>query len=114
VRLRRLTHIAVDSLAQGLVPLAFSSDGGRLLAEFEGQDQTAAYAVDVRSGRARRVISHGSTVIGAGISSDGGTLLIEEGAFEQPPSHARIATIPFAGGRSKVIVAHGSQASWND
>jgi hypothetical protein len=112
--LRRLTHIAVDSLAQGLVPLAFSSDGGRLLAEFEGQDQTAAYAVEVASGRARRAISHGSTVIGAGISSDGGTLLIEEDAFEQQPSHARIATIPFAGGHSKVLLARGLQASWDE
>ncbi len=110
---RRVTHIAVDVLAQGLVPLAFSANGKRLLAEFEGQDQTAAYAVSVASGRARSVTVRGQSVIGAGISSDGSTLLIEEDAFEQPPSHGRIATIPFAGGRSHVIVAHGSQASWN-
>ncbi len=113
VTLRRLTHIAVDSLAQGLVPLAFSIEGGRLLAEFEGQDQTDAYAVSLASGRARPVTVHGNVVIGAGISTDGSTLLIEEDSFEQPPSHGRIATIPFAGGHSKVIVAHGSQASWN-
>jgi hypothetical protein len=114
VRVRRLTHIAVGALTQGLVPLAFSADGGRLLAELEGEDQSEAYAVNVATGRARPVIARGNAVIGAGISADGSTLLVDEDAFEQPLSHARIATIPFAGGHSTVIVAHGSQASWND
>jgi hypothetical protein len=111
---RRVTHIPVNSLAQGLVPLAFSADGNRLLAEFEGQDQSDAYAVNVLTGRARAVTVHGRAVLGAGISAGGGTLLIEENALFGPPSGARIATIPFAGGRSHVIVAHGSQGSWND
>jgi hypothetical protein len=114
VRVRRLTHIPVAALVQGLVPLAFSADGSRLLAEFEGQDTTGAYTVNVASGRARSVTVHGRSVIGAGISSDGSTLLIDEDSFEQPPSHGRIATIPYAGGHSKVVVAHGSQASWSD
>jgi hypothetical protein len=109
----RLTHIPVGPLVQGLVPLAFSADGSRLLAEFEGQDTTGAYAVTVASGHARSVTVHGQAVIGAGISSDGSTLLLDEGSFMQPPSHGRIVTVPFAGGRPKVLVAHGSQASWN-
>jgi Tol biopolymer transport system component len=113
-RLRRLTHVAVGPLVQGLVPLAFSANGSRLLAEFEGQDTSGAYAVALASGRARSVTAHGLQVQGAGISSDGRTLLVDEDAFEQPPSHGHVATVPFAGGRSKVLVAHGSQASWND
>ena len=44
---------------------------------------------------------HGRLVQGAGISSDGSTLLVDEDAFEQPPSRGRIATIPFAGGRGR-------------
>lgn len=111
---RRLTHIAVGSLVQGLVPLAFSSNGSRLLAEFEGQDTSGAYTVNVASGRARSVTVHGQMVQGAGLSSDGGTLLLDVGSFEQPPSHGRIVTVPFAGGHATVRVAHGSQASWND
>jgi Tol biopolymer transport system component len=110
---RRVTHISVDALAQGLVPLAFSASGNRLVAQFEGQDQSGAYAVNVITGRAREVTVHGRAVVGAGISSDGSTLLIDENALFEPPSKARVATIPFAGGRSHVIVAHGSQASWN-
>ncbi len=111
---RRVTHIPVDPLSQGLIPLAFSASGNRLLAEFEGEDNSDAYAVNVVSGHARAVTVHGGAVQGAGISSSGSTLLVDEKAFEQPPSNGRVASIPFAGGRSHVLVAHGSQASWND
>ncbi len=111
---RRVTHISVDSLAEGLVPLAFSASGNRLLAEFEGEDQSDAYAVNVVSGRARAVTVHGQDVFGAGISTSGSTLLVDEGALFQPPSKARDATVPFAGGHSHVLIAHGSQASWNE
>ncbi|MGD0452302.1 MAG: hypothetical protein ABSB69_01775 [Solirubrobacteraceae bacterium] len=114
VRVRKLTHVSVGSLVQGLVPLEFSANGSRLLAEFEGQDTSGAYAVSVVSGRARRVTVRGQMVQGAGISSDGSTLLIDAGSFEQPPSHGQIVTVPFAGGHAKVLVAHGAQASWND
>jgi hypothetical protein len=111
---RKLTHVRVGSLVDGLVALAFSAGGSRLLAEFEGQDTSGAYAVNVASGRAREVTVRGHAVQGAGISSDGSTLLIDENAFEQAPSNGRVATIPFAGGkRSKVLVAHASQGSWN-
>jgi Tol biopolymer transport system component len=112
-RTRRLTNIRVRSLASGLVPLAFSTDGRRLLAEFEGQDTSEAWTVRVPTGRARRVTVRGRSVVGAGISRDGRTLLIEEGSFLEEASAGRVATVPFAGGRSRVLVSHGAQASWN-
>lgn len=114
VRVRKLTHIAVGSLVQGLVPLAFSASGSRLLAEFEGEDTSNAYAVAVATGRARAITVHGQTAQAAGISSDGSTLLLDAGSFEQPPSHGQIVTVPFAGGHAKVLVAHGAEGSWND
>ncbi|HTD08903.1 MAG TPA: hypothetical protein VK680_08440 [Solirubrobacteraceae bacterium] len=114
VRVRKLTHLRVGALVEGLVPLGFSASGSRLLAEFEGQDTSGAYAVSVVSGHARDVIVHDQMVQAGGISSDGSTLLVDVGSFEQPPSHGRIETVPFAGGSAKVLVAHGSQASWND
>jgi len=113
-RVRKLTHVAVGPLLQGLVPLAFSASGSRLLAELEGEDTSYAYAVTVASGRARAVTVHRQTVQAAGISSDGSTLLVDAGSFEQAPSSGRIDAIPFAGGHATVLVAHGSQASWND
>jgi hypothetical protein len=111
---RRVTHIPVNALSQGLVPLAFSANGNRLLAEFEGEDNSDAYAVNVVSGHARAVTVRGRAVVGAGISASGSTLLIDENALFGPPSNARVATVPFAGGHAKVLVPHGAQASWNE
>jgi hypothetical protein len=110
---RRITSLRIPPLLDGLVPLAFSADGTRLLAEFEGQDTSEAWTVDLSTGRARRLRSHGRTVLGDGISADGSTLLIEEGWYETPASKNRIATLPFGGGAARVLVAHGSSASWN-
>ncbi len=112
---RRLTNIRVRSLVSGLVPVAFSADGSRLLAQFVGEDTIEAWTVLVASGRTRRLTSRGARqpLQAAGISADGGTLLIDEGGFEGPASGGRVATLPFAGGKSTVLVAHGSQAGWN-
>jgi hypothetical protein len=110
---RRLTNIGVRSLASGLVPLAFSTDGKRLLAEFEGQDTSEAWTVRVLTGGARRLTVRGRSVVGAGISGNGRTLLIEEGSFLEEASAGRVSTVPFAGGRSTVLISHGAQASWN-
>jgi hypothetical protein len=110
-RLRRLTNVGAGPLVSGLVPLAFGQ-GGNLLAEFEGQDTSEAWTVSVVTSRARRVTVRGRPVQGAGISADGRTLLVEEGSLQAPASAGRISTLPFAGGRPTVVVAHGGQASW--
>jgi hypothetical protein len=110
---RRLTNVKVRSLVSGLVPLAFSAGGSRLLSEFEGQDTSEAWSVSVPSGRARRLTVGRRSVMGAGISSDGSTVLVEVGSFEEPPSKGSLATLPFAGGRAKVLIAHGAEGSWN-
>jgi hypothetical protein len=112
-RVRKLTHVRVGSLLQGLVPLEFSAAGSRLLAEFEGEDTSEAFAVNVANGRARAVHMGRQEVQGAGISSNGSTLLLDTDSFEQPPSHGRIVTVPWAGGAPTVLVANGAQASWN-
>lgn len=110
---RRITHIHVPSLLVGLVPVAFSADGSRLLAELEGQDTSEAWTVAIGARRARPLRVAGRQLIGAGISHDGSTVLVDEGAQDIPPSAARVATVPFGGGSAHVLVAHGSQASWS-
>ncbi len=112
---RRLTNIRVHTLVSGLTPIAFSADGSRLLAQFVGQDTSEAWTVLVASGRARRLKPHSLRfpLQAAGISADGSTLLVNEGGVDGPASEGRVATLPFAGGRSTVLVAHGAQASWN-
>ncbi len=115
-RVRRLTNVPADPLVEGLVPLAFSADGGGLLAEFVGEDTSAAWTVDVASGRARelRLAHHRlGELMGAGISQNGSTVLIDQNVLENPPSSARIVAMPFSGGAPRVLVAHGAEASWN-
>ena len=108
---KRLTNVPVAQLQAGLVPIAFSADGSRLVAEFEGEDTSEGWTVLVPSGRAHRMLVHGRPVIAAGISRDGFSVLVDENAFEDPAG--RVAELPFTGGPSTVLVAHGSQASWN-
>jgi hypothetical protein len=105
----------VRSLVSGLIPVAFSADGSKLLAQFVGQDTSEAWTVRVASGRVHRLTPKGARLPleAAGISTDGSTLLVNEGGLDGPASEGRVATLPFAGGRSTVLVTHGSQASWN-
>lgn len=110
---KRLTNVPVAQLLAGLVPIAFSADGSRLVAEFGGEDTSEGWTVLVPSGRAHRMLVHGRPVMAAGISRDGFSVLVDENAFEDPPSAGRVAELPFTGGPSTVLVAHGSQASWN-
>ncbi len=114
-RTRRLTNVRVRSLVSGLIPVAFSADGTKLLAQFVGQDTSEAWTVRVASGRARRLTPKGARLPlqAAGLSTDGATVLVNEGGVDGPASEGRVATLPFAGGRSTVLVARGSQASWN-
>jgi hypothetical protein len=112
---RQLTHVKANPLVEGLVPLAFSADGSRLLAELEGQDTSAAWTVNVASGHARELRTHGRhTLQGAGISADGTTVLADEDGLQSPPSSGRVVTIPFSGGATYVLVAHAGEASWNE
>ncbi|HUA73525.1 MAG TPA: hypothetical protein VL988_02090 [Solirubrobacteraceae bacterium] len=114
-RARQLTRTRPRSLVSGLIPVAFSADGSKLLAQFVGQDTSEAWAVQIPSGRARRLTPKGARLPlqAAGLSTDGATVLVNEGGVDGPASEGRVATVPFAGGRSTVLVAHGSQASWN-
>ena len=104
----------MPSLVSGLTPLGFSADGKRLLAEFVGQDTSEAWAVQVGSGRARRVRVKGKTVVGGGISRDGSRLLVTEGGLDGPASTGNVLAVPFTGGAPTRLVAHAAEPSWNE
>lgn len=108
---RQLTHLRVPSLLSGLTATDWSADGARLLAEYGGQDTSEAWTVDVRSGRARDLTGRFDGVIGSALSADGRTVLVQRGYFDDP-RHQSVATIPFGGGRTTVLVRHGSDPSW--
>jgi hypothetical protein len=109
-KLRQLTNLSISPLQSGLVPVAVSSNGNRLLAAYEGEDTNLAYTVQLSPLRVRAVPGF---VQGGGISSDGSTLLIESGAFEAPPSSGTVETVPFGAARPLRKLARGASPSWN-
>jgi Tol biopolymer transport system component len=110
---RQITHIQVGPLVVGLVPLAFSADGTRLAAEFEGQDTSVGYSVSILTGHATQLKVGTNSVSAWGISRDGRSVLISVGGFEQPSDQGKIESIPFSGGHPTLLLAHGDVPSWN-
>jgi Tol biopolymer transport system component len=109
----QITHVSVGPLATGLVPVAVSANGRRLLAEYQGTDTSNAYTVDLGMHATHEVKVHGKTVTGWGISQDGKRLLIVFGGFEQSATHGEIESVPWGGGAPTVLEAHGDEPSWN-
>jgi Tol biopolymer transport system component len=115
-RVKRLTQTTVDPLLVGLFPTEWSADGSRLLAEFQGQDTSYAVAVNPRTGAQRPLSKEGSGeagFVGFALSDDGSTVLGATGGFD-PGNRHDVATIPFTGGRPKVLVKNAFEPDWND
>ena len=50
--------------------------------------------------------------VGTALSADGRTVLGATGGFEPGPKHD-VVTIPYAGGRMRVLVRNASDPDWN-
>ena len=112
-QVKRLTHTKVDSLLQGLYPTEWSANGKRLLAEFEGQDTSYAVTVNPRTGAQRPLDKAGEQgFVGTALSADGKTVLGFTGGFEPGPNH-NVATVPYAGGKLKVLVHNAFEPDWS-
>jgi Tol biopolymer transport system component len=111
---KRLTHTTVSPLTFGLFPTAWSASGDELLAEFGGQDTSYAVTVDPKTG-AERNLSPGNSETGfsgVALSPDGKTVLGYLGGFEGASTSLKIASVPYTGGKPKVIVNGGFAPSW--
>jgi Tol biopolymer transport system component len=113
---RQLTHQHAPFLLSGPTPLGWSADGKRLLAEFGGQDTSYGEGVDVATGKVH-VLTHLRAVefglVAGGISRDGRTVIGATGGFD-PGSGHNVVTVPFAGGKPKVLVRNAFAPTWND
>jgi Tol biopolymer transport system component len=110
---RRITHMRIPRLLSGLVPLDLSADGSRLLAEFEGQDISVAFAVNPSTGRARslsRLLESG--FVGAALSADGSRVLGTTGGPDPSARHS-VATVPYRGGHTHVLVRNAAYPDWS-
>lgn len=98
---------APDALTSGLVPVAASRDGNRILAAFEGQSRHDPYAVE---DLAARSLAEGLTP--TDLSRDGATVLASTGIGD-PSDPSNVVTLPWGGGPPKVLVKNASWARWN-
>jgi Tol biopolymer transport system component len=111
---KRLTHTKVGALTQGLFPTAWSASGNQLLAEFGGQDTSYAVAVNPKTG-AEKSLSPGNTetgFVGVALTADGKTALGYMGGYEGPGSQLKIASVPYTGGKPKILLSGGFSPSW--
>jgi Tol biopolymer transport system component len=110
---KRLTHTNVDPLLQGLFPTAWSASGKQLLAEFEGQDTSYAVRVNPKTGAQKPVLKAEETgFVGTALSSDGKTVLGYEGGFDPGNQHS-VATVPYSGGKPKLLIKGGYEPDWS-
>jgi hypothetical protein len=110
----QITHVAAGPLVEGLIPIAFSATGSRMVAEFEGQDTSEGYTVSVATHKATLIkVAHHNSVNADGISRSGNTLLVTLDAFENPTADGKVAMIPFSSGSPKVLAKHAGIATWN-
>ena len=108
-----VTTIHPPPLEDGLVPIAFSADGSRLLAEYQGANTSRAWTIDLATRSALELRQDGHTVSGAGISRDGTQLLVDRGGYLNPPDHGAVETVKFTDGSARTLISHGSNPSWN-
>ena len=110
---KRLTHTKVGPLLFGLSPTEWSGNGSRLLTEFGGQDTTYAVTVNPKTGAERALTKQREVgFVGTALSSNGKFVLGSLGGFEPGPGH-KVVSIPYTGGKPKVLAKNASEPDWN-
>lgn len=112
--LRRLTDLPVlvpASVLLGLVPLAWSADGDRLVAVYRGENLGEGYGVDVASGRAWDLTPRELEVTPVGLSPDGGRALVLTRGFDLTQV-GDLLSVAFTGGRGRVVLRDVSMPHW--
>lgn len=110
---RRLTRTKVGPLLFGLTPTEWSGNGRRLLAEFGGQDTSYAVAVNPKTGSERPLTKEREVgFVGTAISLNGKVVLGSVGGFEPGPGH-KVVSIPYTGGKPRVLAKNASEPDWN-
>jgi hypothetical protein len=111
--IKRLTHTKVEPLLSGLSPTAWSASGNRLLAEFGGQDTSYAVTVNPKTGAERALTKEREVgFVGTALSRDGKLVLGSLGGFEPGPGH-EVVSIPYKGGKPKVLAHNASEPDWS-
>jgi Tol biopolymer transport system component len=111
--LRRITALTIPNLVSGLVPLERSANGTRLLAEFVGQDTSVGFAVNPKSGKVRALSRDSENgFVAADLTANGRTVLGMTGG-PAPSNKNNVVTMPYRGGKPKVLVRHATDPDWS-
>lgn len=109
----RLTHTKVGQLLQGLTPTQWSASGGRLLAEFGGQDTSYAVTVNPRTGAEHSFGRPGGIdFVGTALSADGHAILGMTGGVGPGIVHD-VMTMKWGGGKKTILARNAYEPDWN-
>jgi Tol biopolymer transport system component len=97
---------------EGLIPVAWSADGTRLLAALLNEFGGVPYSVNPSTGAIRRVGDYSFHAWPDGLSRDGRFVLVEDGGVELD-DFQRIEVVRYGGGRIRVLARRAGAASWN-
>ena len=103
----------LTSTATGFYPAAWSEDGRGLLAANPAMHNGRLWAVEVPSGRARRLTPWTGDLFAQGLSRDGRQVYAAIGCGGTISPFGRLETIPFSGGKPRVIVRGPCRGSWS-
>jgi Tol biopolymer transport system component len=111
--LRRITSLHNPGPVSGLAPLDLSADGKRLIAELQGTDTSACFAVNPSSGKVR-LLGKGleNGFVAESLTANGQTVLGKTGGRD-PANRHNVATIPYRGGKPKVLVRRATEPDWS-
>jgi hypothetical protein len=111
---RQLTHLRPIIYRFGVFPVAWSTDGTRLLGGIYGLDAWTtreSYAIDPVHG-GFRLIAH--RVMPSALSRDGRYVIGQTGDPECCGfKYSNIVRVPWSGGRKRVLLSHAMVASFN-
>jgi WD40-like Beta Propeller Repeat len=111
--LRRITKLRIPDLASGLVPLEMSANGNRLIAQFEGQDIAVGFRVNPDTGKVHSLGDFGEDgFVAADLTADGRTVLGTSGGADPTVRH-NVVTMPYRGGKTRVLVRKAFDPDWS-
>jgi Tol biopolymer transport system component len=107
-RVRRVTVTKVPEGVSGLLPIEYSADGRRLIAQYVGQDVRVGFTVNPFRGTTRAL----RRKVAFDLSSDGSTVLTHSGGAD-PAARHNLYAAPYGGGRSTLLVRNAAFPDWS-
>jgi Tol biopolymer transport system component len=105
---RRVTSTKVPDGVSGLLPIEWSADGRRLIAQYVGAEVRVGFTVNPNDGRTRSLRSK----VAFDLASDGSAVLTQSGGIDPEKRH-NIYAAPYARGKSTLLVRNASFPDWS-